>query len=190
MKDVNLKDLKMTGVSKVCPDGGRHKKDKPVISSPVKQKKFVRQRKDMILNDDKSGSENNRDRHQQMNEYLFYNYKVSGIHIYAIETKPVFKAELFIGDPLDNEALIMSYYAHNNTEVLTSALGVYSPEIKSRMITQMYIDSVDFKSFINKTFLIIFDSMILEAFRNEKKRYCLMEYTHKLLTLKLKRGRC
>ena len=188
MKDVNLKDLKMTGVSKVCPDGGRHKKDKPVISSPVKQKKFVRQKKDMILSDNKSNDSS--DSYQRMKNYLSNNYKVSKIHIYTIETKPAFRAELFMGVPLDNEALIMSYYAHNNTEVLTSALGVYSPEIKSRMITQMYIDSVDFKSFINKTFLIIFDSMILEAFKNEKKRYCLMEYTHKLLTLKLKRGRC
>lgn len=187
MKDVNLKNLNKMSVSKVSHNGILHKKDK-TISSPVKQKKFVKKRKDMILSDNQP--HNDSDSYHRMKSYLSNNYKVSKIHIYTIETKPVFKAELFIGDPLDNEALIMSYYAHNNTEVLFSALGVYSPEIKSRMITQMYIDSVDFKSFIDKTFLIIFDSMILEAFRNEKNRYNLMEYTHKLLTLNLKRGRC
>ena len=183
MKDVNLKNLKTTGVYTHS-----NKKTKEKKSDIIREKKSfsLGRKKDMIISD--SSQENSRDRHQQMKEYLLYNFRISGIHIYTVETHP-FKAKLVMGEPLDNEALIMSYYAHNNTEVFTSALGIHSPEVKSRMITQMYIESVDFRSYIGKDYLIIYDSKILEAFRNQKDMYILMEYTHKCLTSKLKTGR-
>lgn len=182
MKDVNLKNLKTTGV--YTHSNKKPKENKPIIRE--KKSFSLGRKKDMIIYD--SSQENSRDRHQQMKEYLLYNFRISGIHIYTVETHP-FKAKLVMGEPLDNEALIMSYYAHNNTEVFTSALGIHSPEVKSRMITQMYIESVDFRSYIGKDYLIIYDSKILEAFRNQKDMYILMEYTHKCLTGKLKTGR-
>ena len=182
MKDVNLKNLKTTGV--YTHSNKKPKENKPIIRE--KKSFSLGRKKDMIISD--SSQENSHDRHQQMKEYLLYNFRISGIHIYTVETHP-FKAKLVMGEPLDNEALIMSYYAHNNTEVFTSALGIHSPEVKSRMITQMYIESVDFRSYIGKDYLIIYDSKILEAFRNQKDMYILMEYTHKCLTGKLKTGR-
>lgn len=182
MKDVNLKNLKTTGV--YTHSNKKPKENKPIIRE--KKSFSLGRKKDMIISD--SSQENSRDRHQQMKEYLLYNFRISGIHIYTVETHP-FKAKLVMGEPLDNEALIMSYYAHNNTEVFTSALGIHSPEVKSRMITQMYIEAVDFRSYIGKDYLIIYDSKILEAFRNQKDMYILMEYTHKCLTGKLKTGR-
>lgn len=182
MKDVNLKNLKTTGV--YTHSNKKPKENKPIIRE--KKSFSLGRKKDMIISD--SSQENSRDRHQQMKEYLLYNFRISGIHIYTVETHP-FKAKLVMGEPLDNEALIMSYYAHNNTEVFTSALGIHSPEVKSRMITQMYIEAVDFHSYIGKDYLIIYDSKILEAFRNQKDMYILMEYTHKCLTGKLKTGR-
>lgn len=182
MKDVNLKNLKTTGV--YTHSNKKPKENKPIIRE--KKSFSLGRKKDMIISD--SSQENSRDRHQQMKEYLLYNFRISGIHIYTVETHP-FKAKLVMGEPLDNEALIMSYYSHNNIEVFTSALGIHSPEVKSRMITQMYIEAVDFRSYIGKDYLIIYDSKILEAFRNQKDMYILMEYTHKCLTGKLKTGR-
>ena len=183
MKDVNLKNLKTTGVYTHS-----NKKPKEKKSDIIREKKSfsLGRKKDMIISD--SSQENSRDRHQQMKEYLLYNFRISGIHIYTVETHP-FKAKLVMGEPLENEALIMSYYANSNTEVLISALGVQSSTLKSRMVTQMHIENVDFRNYIGKNYLIVFDSLLLEAFRNQKDMYILMEYTHKCLTGKLKTGR-
>lgn len=183
MKDVNLKNLKTTGVYTHS-----NKKPKEKKSDIIREKKSfsLGRKKDMIISD--SSQENSRDRHQQMKEYLLYNFRISGIHIYTVETHP-FKAKLVMGEPLENEALIMSYYANSNTEVLISALGVQSSTLKSRMVTQMHIENVDFRNYIGKNYLIVFDSLLLEAFRNQKDMYILMEYTHKCLIGKLKTGR-
>lgn len=185
MKDVDLKNLKTTGV---YTHSNITLKKKSTVSKSRKSFSFdsLVRKKEMRMTGDKFPGE--RDKNQSMKEYLSLNFKISGIHIYTVETYP-FRARLVMGEPLDNEALIMSYYAHNNTEVITSALGIHSPEVKSRMITQMYIEAVDFRSYIGKDFLIIFDSMILEAFKGEKDVYNLLEYTHKCLTGKLKTGR-
>ena len=180
MKDVNLKNLKTTGVYTHS-----NKKPKEKKNDIFREKKdfSLGRKKDMIISN--SSQENNSDRYQIMKKYLRNNFNISGIHIYTVETHP-FKANLIIGEPLDNEALVMSYYSYNNTEILTSALGIHSVEIKSRMITQIYIEAVDFRSYIGKNYLIIYDSKILEAFRDRKDINILMEYTYKNLTNKLK----
>lgn len=184
MKDVDLKNLKTTGVHTHSNLDKVTKEKKPII--PKDKKTFVLGgRKEMIMTGNKSEG---RDNFQQMKVYLSNFFKVSKIHVYAVNEHP-FKAKLVMGEPLDNEALIMSYCAFSQTEVFMSALGVQSSEIKSRMITQMHIESVDFRNYIGNNFLIIFDSMILEAFKNKKDARLLMEYTHKCLTGKLKTGR-
>ena len=74
MKDVNLKNLKTTGVYTHS-----NKKPKEKKSDIIREKKSfsLGRKKDMIISD--SSQENSRDRHQQMKEYLLYNFRISGI---------------------------------------------------------------------------------------------------------------
>lgn len=182
MKDVNLKNLKTTGVH--THSNKKPKENKPIIRE--KKSFSLGRKKDMIISDSSQENSPEKDKYQAMKKYLFNYFKVTKIHIYTIETHP-FKATLVMGEPLENEALIMSYYANSNTEVLISALGVQSSTLKSRMVTQMHIENVDFRNYIGKNYLIVFDSLLLEAFKNKKDMYILMEYIHKCLAGKLKK---
>lgn len=177
MKEVNLKNLKSEGVF----DNSNLKKkkaglNKNSLSAKRKSKSFRRKGKEMILTDVKAQTVAN-----GIKEYLLNNFRISSFHVYEIKTRP-FNAELFIGEPIDNDALIMSYFAHYKTEVYISATGINSSDIKSRLVTQMIIDRTN-------CFLIVFDSFFLETFNDEKRIYSLIEYIYNYIYKTLKTER-
>lgn len=171
MKDINLKDIKTTGVFTRTKKNPKRK-----LSHNIRRKKFLGSKsKKMII----TGTNHNGN--IAANEDVFRKYGISSHHIYTIETHP-FKANLVIGEPLDNEALIMSYYAQNKIEVHMSAMGIgiNSPSVKSRLIFRMVIDLY--------FYLIVYDSLILEAFRNDNDIHALIKYSYEYLS-KLKTER-